>query len=104
MKTKPPRASGYARPVTPTMQVEQIQVGPRVRKNNGDIDSLAASIRQIGLLHPIPVTPAGVLVAGGRRLEVVKLLGWKEVPVHVVRDLDDLLLMAERDENVCRSH
>jgi ParB-like chromosome segregation protein Spo0J len=33
----------------------------------GDIDSLAQSMADIGLLHPVVVTPKGTLIAGERR-------------------------------------
>lgn len=86
------------------MKVSEIHVGERCRKDMGDIEALAASIAEVGLLQPIVVTSDGRLVAGARRLEAVKLLGWEEVPVHVVRNLDEehLALKAERDENTCR--
>jgi ParB family chromosome partitioning protein len=47
----------------------------------GDIDALAASMKELGLLHPIVVRPDGVLVAGERRLRAAKLLGWETIPV-----------------------
>jgi N6-adenosine-specific RNA methylase IME4/ParB-like chromosome segregation protein Spo0J len=84
--------------------VTKIVVGDRHRKELGDIDALTSSIRDVGLLQPIVVTPAKKLVAGARRLAAVKSLGWVKVPVRVVNGLDDAarLLRAERDENVCR--
>jgi hypothetical protein len=86
------------------MPVARITVGPRHRKDLGDIASLAKSIRDLGLLQPLAVTPEGRLVAGRRRLEAVRELGWERVAVKIVRDLDDalLLLRAEREENTCR--
>jgi ParB-like chromosome segregation protein Spo0J len=33
----------------------------------GNIDSLAQSMADIGLLHPVVVTPKGTLIAGERR-------------------------------------
>jgi ParB family chromosome partitioning protein len=87
-----------------TVKLTEIIIGDRHRKNLGDIDALAASIAELGLLHPIVVTPALHLIAGRRRLEAVRRLGWSEVDVRVVERLDDALLVlrAERDENSCR--
>jgi len=70
----------------------------------GDIQALADSIKAIGLLHPVVVDGEALLIAGGRRLEAVKVLGWKEVPVTVATNLGDVAkaLQAERDENTCR--
>jgi ParB/RepB/Spo0J family partition protein len=86
------------------LPVDRIQVGPRHRRDLGDVAALAASIREVGLINPVAVTPDGQLVAGRRRLEAVRQLGWRTVPVHVVTGLDDRLrlLRAERDENTCR--
>jgi hypothetical protein len=49
-----------------------------------DSRSLARSIRDVGLLHPIVVTSKGHLVAGARRLEACRILGWKKIPVTVL--------------------
>lgn len=82
------------------LPVEQIAVGQRYRRDLGDLRSLAASIEEVGLLHPIVVTPRGRLIAGQRRLKACLLLGWAEVPVTVV----DLLQAArgEAHENLVR--
>lgn len=50
------------------------------------------------------VDAKGKLIAGARRLAAVKALGWRDVPVRVVRTLNDAAdaLRAERDENVER--
>jgi ParB-like chromosome segregation protein Spo0J len=70
----------------------------------GDIDALADSIDALGLLHPVVVNEAGELIAGARRLEACRRLGWKDVPATVAKNLDDVhkALLAERDENTCR--
>jgi ParB-like chromosome segregation protein Spo0J len=88
----------------PRLKIEEIIIGPRHRQDLGDIAALAKSIRDIGLLHPIVVTPDKMLIAGRRRFEAMKELDYEEVPVHVVQRLDDALLSlrAERDENECR--
>lgn len=83
-----------------TMRVDEVQVGTRYRRDLGDIDGLAASIGELGLLHPIVVTPTGELIAGERRLAAIRQLGWTEVPVNVV-DLDEIV-RGELDENTVR--
>jgi ParB family chromosome partitioning protein len=81
--------------------VDSIAVGARHRHDLGDIDSLAASIDQLGLLQPITVTPDGLLICGLRRLEAVKRLGWDRITVCVRSGISTGLavLLAERDEN-----
>jgi ParB family chromosome partitioning protein len=85
-------------------RIASITVTERQRKDLGDLDALAASIRESGLLQPVVVNPEGRLVNGQRRLEAAKRLGWTEIDIHVVTGLDDAraLLIAERDENTCR--
>jgi ParB family chromosome partitioning protein len=64
---------------------------PRTRFDDEAIGSLAASIREVGILQPIVVRKAGPgyeLIAGERRLRAAKLAGLATVPV-VVRDTDD---------------
>lgn len=86
------------------MRIEEIQVVGRHRKDLGDLSGLAASIRERALLHPPAVTPGGRLIAGQRRLEACRMLGWTDVPVTVVSSLTEMqeLLEAERDENTER--
>lgn len=85
-------------------RVDEIVVGERIRKDYGDLDALEASVCEQGLLQPIVIRSDGRLVAGERRLEVARRLGWDEIPVYVRDDLDSAaaLLKAERDENTCR--
>ena len=45
--------------ITASMNIDQIQVGFRYRKDLGDLRALAESIAEVGLLHPVVVTPEG---------------------------------------------
>jgi hypothetical protein len=65
--------------------IAEIGVGERHRRDLGNIDDLAASIEDIGLLHAIVVDENGRLLAGARRLAACKLLRWTTIPVNVVR-------------------
>jgi N6-adenosine-specific RNA methylase IME4 len=80
--------------------IADIKVGSRHRRDMGDVKALAASIADIGLLHPIVVLPDGRLVAGERRLEAAKLLGWEQIPANVI-DLD-AVARGEFAENAVR--
>ncbi|GAA1532564.1 ParB N-terminal domain-containing protein [Brevibacterium picturae] len=81
--------------------VASIMIGHRHRTDLGDIDALAASIAQLGLLQPPTITTDGTLVCGARRLAAVKQLGWRTVDVWVRSSISDRLghLLAEQDEN-----
>src|SRR5260370_18967514 len=82
------------------MNIDQIKVGFRHRKDLGDVRVLAESIAEVGLLHPVVVTPEGRLIAGQRRLAACRILEWTDVPVTVV----DLFQAArgEAHENLVR--
>ena len=66
------------------LPVCEIKVGPRFRKDAGDLSSLKQSIQEVGLLHPIIVDSENNLIAGLRRLKAVEMLGWKTVEVHII--------------------
>ena len=69
--------------------IRDVIIGDRFRQDLGDIDSLAQSIADVGLLHPIVVTPGNTLIAGRRRLEAYKRLGLVEIEATVV-DLQEI--------------
>ena len=79
--------------------IAEIRVGRRHRKDMGDLDALVESIRTLGLLQPIGITPDKELVFGQRRLKAARKLGWDTIPARVVK-VDKLI--AERDENEVR--
>lgn len=87
-----------------SLDINHIVVGDRHRKDFGDIEALAASIKSVGLLSPIVVDANNRLVAGHRRLKALQKLGWPSAPVRRVRQINDAVtaLKAERDENTCR--
>jgi ParB-like nuclease domain len=72
-----------------TVPIEQVVVGSRIRRDLGNIDELARTIAEDGLLHAIVVRPDGLLIAGQRRLAACKKLGWENIPVRVV-DLEQI--------------
>lgn len=83
--------------------VAQINDKDRIRKDYGDIDELATSIKDLGLLQPIVIKLDGTLIAGGRRLRAMRKLGWVDVPVTYFEVADDVTLrILEVEENVRR--
>jgi len=69
-----------------------------------DVQDLAKSISQVGLLNPITVTPDHTLIAGNHRLEAAKLLGWTEIECTVCNITGLLAELAEIDENFVRKN
>jgi ParB family transcriptional regulator, chromosome partitioning protein len=82
------------------LSIRKIKVRTRYRKSLGDIESLAANIKELGLLHPIVVRPDGRLIAGERRLAACKRLGL-EVRAGDLRDLKEVV-RGEFAENAFR--
>ena len=81
---------------------------PRKEFSEADLEELAASIRENGLLQPLVVRPTPgaddrfQLVAGERRYRAVERLEWDDVPV-LVREVDDeTLLVLALVENLQR--
>jgi hypothetical protein len=60
------------RPGQAVRAIADIIVGERHRRDLGDIAGLAASMADIGLLHPITVDQDGRLLAGARRPELAE--------------------------------
>jgi ParB family chromosome partitioning protein len=71
---------------------------PRTRFDDDTIATLAASIREVGILQPLVVRRAGdgryELIAGERRLRAAKAAGLASVPI-VLRDSEDADLLRE---------
>lgn len=65
--------------------INSIVIGSRHRKNLGNLDTLARSIADQGLLQPIGLTRDRELVFGERRLTACRdVLGWKEIEARIV--------------------
>ncbi|MFL6108038.1 MAG: ParB N-terminal domain-containing protein [Marmoricola sp.] len=81
--------------------VSTIVIGERHRRDPGDLRPLMDSMKRVGLLQPVTITPDGYLICGYRRLEAAKSLGWNTLRVWVRSGISDELtrLLAERDEN-----
>lgn len=84
------------------INVSDIQIKNRIRKDYGDIGGLAESIRKNGLIQPISITPDYILIAGERRLRAVQSLGEKQIEANAVQvyEYEDILLreIAENEQ------
>ena len=79
------------------IRIDEIIIGERFRKDMGDVDALAESIKELGLLQPIVVTTSYQLVAGQRRIAAFKQLGKTQIAAHVAQDLDDTLRLVQAE-------
>lgn len=66
------------------VNIGRVTVGKRIRKDYGDITSLADDIEDRGLINPPVVTPDYELIAGERRLRALKKLDYKQIEVRVM--------------------
>jgi ParB-like chromosome segregation protein Spo0J len=88
------------------IKIDDITIGERIRKDFGNLEELAESMRQLGQLQPIAVTskdPDGIrrLVFGERRLRAARdILKWEDIDAKTV-DLDSIIL-GEFHENEMR--
>ena len=90
--------------------IDLIQRNPRQPREKFDIeelDNLAASIREHGVIQPLVVSPGRsgiyVLIAGERRLQASRKAGLKTVPVVIRHATDQQLLELALIENVQRA-
>ncbi len=106
MKKQPPKKS-----LAP-MDKELVQVGvgdvivrKRIRKSLGDLTLLMDSMRRHGLLNPITITRERELVAGHRRLEAARRLGWQRITAWILdTKAETTLLEVEIEENTQRKN
>src|SRR5512138_2825221 len=104
-----PRDTSSAGGVT-QISVDLIQRNPRQPREKFDIeelDNLAASMREHGVIQPLVVSPAKngvyVLIAGERRLQASRIAGLRTVPVVIRHATDQQLLELALIENVQRA-
>lgn len=85
------------------IKISDITIAERVRVDVGDLSQLVDSMDRLGLINPITVTVKNQLIAGYRRLQAAKRLGWEDIECTVTKPLSKMeLLRIEADENITR--
>ena len=80
--------------------IKDIKVKKRVRKDLGDLDDLKDSLRIYGLLNPITLNKRNELIAGERRLEAAKQIGWTNINANIIDNISEIeQLEIEIEEN-----
>ena len=86
------------------VKIDDIKIDKRIRKNLGDLNPLIESMEKFGQLNSIVVNPALHLIAGHRRLESARRLGWQYINAIIIDTKEKAdLLEIEIEENVQRS-
>jgi ParB family chromosome partitioning protein len=79
------------------VKISELKIGNRIRTNPGDLTALRDSMRRLGLLQPILIDSKYNLIAGFRRLESAKMLGWESIEARLIETRDK----KERLEDWC---
>ena len=83
--------------------IDEIIVKKRIRRSPADLESLTESLKRYGQINPIMINKKNLLIAGERRLEAAKRLGWRTINT-VISDSNTELarLELEVEENIQR--
>jgi ParB family transcriptional regulator, chromosome partitioning protein len=102
-------AIGAARASFAELPVDAIEPNPQQPRevfDDAELDGLATSIRDLGLLQPVVVRPTGEdtyeLIAGERRLRASKRAGLDRIPAVIRHTEDGALLKEALVENIHR--
>lgn len=84
--------------------IKDITIEDRVREEMGDLEFLAASLKEHGQLHPITLNQDLHVVAGGRRFVAAStILKWDTILARVIiNPTKEQLLLLELFENIAR--
>ena len=82
---------------------KDIKIKRRVRKDLGDLSALKESLKLYGLMNPITLNKKYELIAGERRLQAAKQLGWTTINANIIDNLSEIeQLEMELEENTQR--
>ena len=85
------------------VRIDAVVVRERIRSDLGELEPLMESLRRHGQFSPILITRESELIAGHRRLESARRLGWDSIEAVVLDQAsDEALLELEIEENVQR--
>lgn len=82
------------------VKIEDIKIRKRIRQDLGDLEALKDSLRTYGLLNPITLNKDYELIAGERRLQAAKAIGWTNINAVIIDNITDIeQLEIELEEN-----
>ena len=82
------------------VQIKDIKIKKRVRKDLGNLEDLKDSMKIYGLMNPITLNSRYELIAGERRLQSAIQLGWTSINANIIDNLTEVdQLEMEIEEN-----
>ncbi|MCP5020175.1 MAG: ParB N-terminal domain-containing protein [bacterium] len=84
-------------------KVSDVKLTSEYLRKGTDVSKLKKSLQSVGLIHPVTVNASNELLAGARRLQAVRELGWEEIPVHVAEGDERVQELMSIDENMVRT-
>ena len=82
------------------VQIKDIKIKRRVRKDLGNLEDLKDSMKIYGLMNPITLNSRYELIAGERRLQSAIQLGWTSINANIIDNLTEVdQLEMEIEEN-----
>ena len=85
------------------LPLNSIKIKKRVRKDLGEIIPLMNSLKKYGLFSPILIDSDYELIAGHRRLEAARRLGWNSIEARILEKNSRIeKLEIELEENIQR--
>ena len=72
------------------VQIKDIKIKKRVRKDLGNLEDLKDSMRIYGLMNPITLNGRYELIAGERRLQSAIQLGWTSINANIIDNLTEV--------------
>jgi len=85
------------------LKIDEIIVKNRIRADSGNLTPLKESMNRSGLLNPVSITKDKILLAGFRRLESARQLGWEEIECRIVNAVTPIeKFNVEVEENLTR--
>jgi len=86
-----------------TRKIDEVKLESSYLRLDTDVTMLKKSVESIGLIHPVTVNQDNELIAGARRFQAAKELGWEEIPVQVVDQNALVQELISIDENLVRA-
>ncbi|MBW7857614.1 MAG: ParB N-terminal domain-containing protein [Leptonema sp. (in: Bacteria)] len=87
------------------IRIRDIHIPKRIRDQRVALDDLVESLSEFGLLQPIIVDTENQLIAGFRRLQAARALGWDSIDTRIIeiKTKRDRLLIEIEENSVRRN-